>query len=585
MNPRGPMKTKKIYSFITCFFLQLFLFSLLSAQQAELYFRTNPSVEWSFFDTIARGELYATPIQTRAKTEYTAERKAEPFFSGFVSANLYSLGWSGLNTGRWAQTNDQEEDSQYLLQDPSYRQFFHLERPVFEFGIRFGSEHFFATTAINFNTDSISNYARDNSGKGLTGFWNPSKSFSYWLFPELGYLSYSTENTLFAIGRFPTGIGFGQNNIFLNGKASYDQAQIQWHTKGFRFFMFAGTSASHLNQAEWAVQSMTSQNTENGESKSEWGWDSLNNHDASTQNQIPLKLFTYHRIEFTPFSKIGLGLSEMQLVGGKVPEIANLLPTNYWHNTYSAGISNVMILADFWITPLPSVMLWGEYLMDDSKSPAEDERAKPRSWAWSLGGIYVLPLHYKDFKTSFMVEYSHVDEWTYNRWQPWLTMYQRQILTGGHRGFDSPLGHSLGGDLDSISVRLVSLSRKAERVELSYTFTAKGPVYLGRIWTGTGKDLDGDGTGDTVYIPIYYDFDWWYEQLVGDETLNLDSFLAVPPRYIHDLNLTINWPLKQALTAHANINTRFTQNAAHIKNKTTTELIWSLGIAWQYGKN
>ncbi|HPX47072.1 MAG TPA: capsule assembly Wzi family protein [Treponemataceae bacterium] len=559
--------------------------------QARLRFKTDHAAEWERMESIRRGELLPTAVHTIPEAESAVESSAaesstaESSVGIFAGTNLFALGWSGLDSGRWSEDSPTGKDTSYTIQQPSYRNRFALAHPALEFGVYFGSERFYGTTSIDFNTDTFTWYSTKQGESGITGFWNPLDVLSWWIFPETGYLSYADDRVTLAAGRFPSGIGFGNTNLFLNGQASfYDQIQFSWRTDKFRFFSMAGTSASHLNEEEYAVQNMSTQwIDEEGELRNSWGWDVINNHDASTQTIVPIKFFTYHRIEFKPASRIGFGVSEMQIVGGKAPELANLLPTVYWHNTYSAGISNVMILADIWIAPVRSLMLWGEYLMDDSKSPAEDELAKPRSWGWSFGGTFAPPVHVHDFRFSLSAEYSHVDRWTYNRWQPWLTMYQRHVLTGGYRGFDTPLGHPEGGDVDSAELRLTALSRRGARLEVGYSYTAKGPVYLGRIWTGQSKP-DGDGNTQTVSIPVYYDFDYWYGRLVGDGKVTLDGLLGSAVKHTHALSAALSWPLPHGFEADAGFDIRVIMNAEHIEGKRALETVWKTGLVWRYDK-
>ena len=113
----------------------------------------------------------------------------------------------------------------------------------------------------------------------------------------------------------------------------------------------------------------------------------------------------------------------------------------YWHNTYTAGVSNVILHVDAWGVPVDGLLLRGEFLMDDTKSAAEqDAESKPNSWAWQLGATWVLPLSSRDWKVAVEAEYSHVDTWTYNRWQPWLVIPAaddgRRLVRLRH-----PLGH------------------------------------------------------------------------------------------------------------------------------------------------
>lgn len=555
---------------------------VLSAQNAKLLFRTTPALEWSLFSAIAHGELFPTAIHSLTQQEAKSLGAPVENASGALSqknfaqaqiiVNPFILGWSGFDTKRYE--GQEESSAEAHKKDPSYRNRFSLDYPVLSLGFNFGTENFYGTTAIDFNTDSASHHSTQEKPQGIIGFKDYLAIFSYMIFPERGYLSYANDTITLAAGRFPTGIGFGDTNIFLNGQSSYDHIEFSFKTSHFRFFSLMGSSASHLNKAETWIQ-----NFEGLEPNKGYGWDYINNHDSSTQTLVPLKLYTYHRIEWQFFNTLGIGISEMQLMGGKAPELVNLFPTMYWHNTYTAGISNVMILADAWVQPLPGLMIFGEFLMDDSKAPSEIEMSKPNCWGWSFGAYYVPPIQLLEYRLALTAEYHHVDRWTYNRWQPWLTMYQREVATGGHYGFDSPLGHPAGGDVDSTKLRLIALSKKRARFELGYEYIAKGPVYLSRYWEGTGKV---DGEEQTIYIPLYYDFDWWYKKfdVQGNETL--ESLIGSTVKHSHVLTAKVLYPFAQHFECNAGVDYRYIINAEHTKGKTAHEIVWKAGVAWKY---
>jgi len=570
MNNRAPSSGSPRFRPAAALILSalLFLPAPLRAQQGRMLDTRDTVLEWAWLDRIGRGVNIPTTVQTISAAEAAsygvdtgAAACSEPLVSGRLSVQPFLLGWSGLDSGRW------KGDNQERLTDGSYLTRFRLDNPILDLGLSFGSDAFYGTTQINFGTDSHAYYAGES---GLSGIWSTDDYIGKWTFPDTGYLSWSDRHLTLAAGRLRAGIGLGEANILLNGQARwYDQAQFAWWSGKLRFYGFWGTSSTHLDDDEYAVQSCN--------------WDTINNHDASTASLVPYKFFSYHRVEYKPFRAAGFGLSEMQLVGGKVPDLLNILPGAYWHNTYTAGVSNVMLHADAWTVPFPGFLLRGEFLMDDSKAPYEDREAKPNCWAWELGARYVLPVAGRDWRFAFDAEYSHADRWTYDRWQPWLTMYQRQLLTGGYRGFDIALGHPDGGDVNQYGLSFVALAKSGRRLEAGYTLTDKGPVYLGRYWKGTGKDLDGDGSPDEVIIPVYYDFDDWYESLVGDGKLTLAGLLGSTRTWTQAFSLKAVWPLGPRWEANAEIDFRYIRNAEHVEGNTATETVWKTGLTWTIG--
>jgi len=532
----------------------------LTAQDARLLNSRDAPLEWAYMDRLRGGQNIPTTIQTMSVREasfYGLDTGYTPIdgpqVAGNISIQPFAMGWSGLDISRH-------------LRDASLLNRLRLEDPVIAAAVTFSASSFFATTQLDFSTDSLARYADED---GISGFWKPGDYLSYWTFPEQGYLAWSFGQCTVAAGRLRTGIGLGDINIFLNGKARwYDQIQFSWWSSRFRFFTLLGTSSSHLDDAEYAIQSYTESDGDDS-----WGWDKLNNHDAATQTLVPFKMFTYHKFEFKPFDRLGFGIAEMQLVGGKVPDLTNVLPVVAWHNTYSAGVSNVMVQADAWFVPMKGLLIYGEYLMDDSRAPKEEGESKPSCWGWELGAKWILPAASPDWRFSLAAEYSHIDRWTYNRWQPYLTMYQRQLITGGHSGFDTPLGHPEGGDVDQAGISFTALARDGRRIVAGYTWICKGPVYLGMT-----SDVPYTVGGTTMYIPVYYD----YDDYAGDGAL--DALIGTTRKHSHVLNLDASWPLGKRWEANAGIDLRFVFNADHVEGKRAVESLWKTGFKWTYGK-
>lgn len=571
----------------------------LSAQDGKMLNARDPLLRFKLLERVARGQNAPTTVQSISirEAEYygisvdgrkVGETAGEPngtidgssdstsdgssdgqssaFFRGNFSLQPFIVGWNGLDLGRW------NGDGDAACKDASVLERLRLDDPVVLVGMEFGAGSLYGTSSIDFGTDTSARYADES---GVTGFWKPLDVLSYWTFPHEGYLGWSNHNITVAAGRLREGLGLGDENILLNGNARwYDQLQFSWWSDKAKFFSFLGTSSSRLDEAEYAIQSWT---TQDGDTAS-WGWDSVNNHDAATQSTVPIKLFTYHRVELKPFARIGFGISEMQLVGGAVPDLTNLLPTTVWHNTYSAGVSNVMMAADIWSVPIDGLLAWGEFLMDDSKAPAETGAAKPNCWAWELGATYVLPARSEGWLFAASAEWSHVDKWTYARWQPYLTMYQRQMMTGGHRGYDIPLGHTEGGDVDKLKISFEAIADDGKRIELGYAFIDKGPVYLGRYeknpaWTGAQDATHPE------YLPVYYD----YDNLTG-VTGSLDALLGSTRKYSHVVTLDATWPFGACWEANAGVDVRRIINVRHVKGELALETTYTAGLTWAYGK-
>lgn len=564
----------------------------LTAQNAHINFFSDPAMEWARYARIRSGKNIPTTIRNLTQAElrfygiqtpsknFALDNSSLHFFRPTLSVNPYILGWHGLTT----TPNDTDDPELFPTNrsprrtDSFYLDAFRLPDPILAFGLSFASEHLFATSQIDFNTDTIASKENRTGTSGLSAIWTPLDFLSYMNFPEQAYMAWTGEQSAVIAGRLEAGVGLGDANLLLNGQARwYDQIQYSWWSDKFRFFSFLGTSATHLSEEEHAVQTTRTPPGQTSAEPVTPGWDQASNHDYASGAQVPVKLFTVHRVEFKPFNRFGFGVSELQLVGGKVPDLSNLLPVVYWHNTYSAGVSNVSAHIDAWGVPVDGLLLRGEFLMDDTKSAKEEDAAsKPNSWAWQLGATWVIPASIRDWTLALEGEYSHVDEWTYNRWQPWLIMYQRQLTAGGWYGYDASLGHPAGGDLDEGRLRIIALSKGGARFEIGYSLTLKGPVYLGQIVKGEINDEELPGTKKPVYIPVYFDFDN-YTEYTG---LTLADLRSQPDKYQHGISVSGEMPLRNRLTAQAGAEIRYTVNDDHVKGKTSLESVWRISCRW-----
>lgn len=511
-------------------------------QKSHMLNLHSRSMEWQKLKRIQGGENIPTAVHSISASEasyygFTVDRylpaERKTFLSPVLRVQPFFTVWNNIDTERGSR-------------DFSLRKRLGMEDEILAAGITFGTESFFASFQFDMSTDEL---VRKADSSGFLGFWQPQVYGKWMTFPREGYLSWAGENISFFAGRMKTGIGLGEENLILNGQASwYDSLQFTWWDEKFKFFSMIGSSSAHLSDGEWAVQKQQ--------------WDDINNHDDSATADIPLKMFTYHRFEWKPVRRFGIGVTEMQLIGGKVPDLFNLLPMVTWHNTYSAAVTNVMFQADFWALPLDGLLIQGEFLVDDLQSAVETGESKPNCLAWELGALYTLPLDIPGWIFFLSGEYSHADRWTYTRWQPYLSMYQRQVSSGGHSGLDTPFGHSEGGDVDSFKFSVGAVTEQGGRIELGYKYLIKGPVYL--------NDLVYDGNG---FLPVYYD------QVSNP---GVAAVLDKPDKHSHCFLLEAVWPFLKHFEASAGLDLRYVMNASHEKGKKAFETIFKTGILWHY---
>jgi len=382
-------------------------------------------------------------------------------------------------------------------------------------------------------------------------------------FPRRSYVAWVGKGYGVALGRFPAGMGWGKLSVsLLNPRANwYDQIHFHLESGTLRFTSMIATSSAQLSKAEEEIQF---RKKEDGSSF----WDSQNDHDFAGHDQA-IKLANWHQIEWKPAHWLEIALAEMSVMGGRLPSLSFVLPSAIWHNVYAAGYSNVGVSLSAAVVPLSGLLISGELFVDDVLSYDETSTTKPQALAWLGTARWSKALTGKLLLDSGL-EYQHVDQWTYTRWNPYLAMYQRQALTGGRRSLDQSLGAPWGPDYDSIGAYANLRFRSGASLQLSYEFIRKGPIYQGMA---SQVSFGSDGTtSQKIWVPVYYD----YDKYAGDGAL--EAILSRPDEYRHLVTLTGALPLGEAVDFKLSATFGFYQNFGHISGATDTAFLLYAGI-------
>lgn len=279
--------------------------------------------------------------------------------------------------------------------------------------------------------------------------------------PREGYLSLSVDHFEAVVGRTQAGIGFGYfGNLFLNGHANYyDRVAFAAYSDHFKYFYMFGSSDPLLTPTEQRIQN------------SAWEFPSFN---------APHKTYVYKRLEFRPWKRLLLGAGEASVMGGVAPDLSNLNPFNMWHNTYAYGYQNSLFVLDASLVPVKGLHLFGEFIIDDILLKREAGSRMPTALGWQAGAQFVFQVG-KDFRAQAGVEYTHVDPWTYNAFQPYLMYYQRQSYASivNDSYMDIPLGYTFGSDLDHYGAYFRLISKGGALTDVSYFHMIQGEPILG----------------------------------------------------------------------------------------------------------
>jgi len=384
-----------------------------------------------------------------------------------------------------------------------------------------------------------------------------------WKFPQEGWISAGNAHSWIAAGRFKAGLGEGHfTNTLLNSKSEwYDQIQGAVGNKNFRFTALIGSASTQLTKSEAEIQ-FKPRTTYDAANNSINPWDAMNDHDFTDQIEA-VKMFAYRQLEARFWGRLRIGVAEMNMIGGKIPGLADILPTGFWHNNYSAGYTNVMMSLSSSVVPIDGLLLFGEFTLDDFQGADEGADSKPAQYAWQAGGRYSFKPTDNLLITSGG-EYTYASEWVYCRWQPYLTMYDRHII-GPSWTTDWPLGFAYGPDAQHVGVFTKASLKSGASLEVDYEYLQKGPIYMGM--------MDGNGN------PIYYDYD---TRTDITRTTSLAAIRTQPDQLSHCITLKLAWPLPKGFEVSGTLQYWIHSNYRNVAGDSRQFLLYSAGVRWKY---
>ncbi len=276
-------------------------------------------------------------------------------------------------------------------------------------------------------------------------------------FPYHGYIEYGNETFDLAVGRFPIKWGWSEYPLTISPTTYQDNLTFSANFSSVKYYFHAISSYPLLSPAEREIQENFS-----------------DQHTPGIYFDDPSKYIFAHRIEFD-LGRFEFGLGELNIVGGKTPDLIDANPVVIFHNTYGEGYSNVVACADTKLEITKDISVYGELSMDDFEGSTETGSGyKPTAYGFNLGGRY----NFGDF--AFWLEYDHVSEWMYvTNYLPYLRINVRQFhLNNGGTGrllVDYPLGFMYGPDAKMFSLG-VDGSLLDIKISAEYNYLVKGTV-------------------------------------------------------------------------------------------------------------
>jgi hypothetical protein len=282
--------------------------------------------------------------------------------------------------------------------------------------------------------------------------------------PDIGFFSYQNEKIGFRIGRQKLKWGPGERGLVLSDASPY------YDSIGFRFSV-DGKIPKQLNYAFEYISIdpyLTDEELKIQSSTTDGKSDRIYNDE--------FKSLIAHRIDFLFFDNFRIGISELNLVGGKFPDLACLSPFILFHNNYYFGFTNVMGSIDFSYSPFRNFQLYGELAVDDLKLSIE-ENDLPAAYGVLLGGEYVNKLY--SFYISLLYEFAYTSDYIYNRNLPYLKFTNRFRNLSQYPKkmniIDFPTGFYSGPDSTSHFIKFQLINPPKFSSEFSLEYLSKGP--------------------------------------------------------------------------------------------------------------
>jgi hypothetical protein len=105
-----------------------------------------------------------------------------------------------------------------------------------------------------------------------------------------------------------------------------------------------------------------------------------------------IRMLLAHRLEFRPWEKLTLAISENVMYKDDFLDVRFLNPSFIYHNLHQRSKFNAIAHAELAYVPVSGIRLYGQFALDQAVAPNEDPDEEDTAWALSLGLEVAKPL-------------------------------------------------------------------------------------------------------------------------------------------------------------------------------------------------
>ncbi|MDR1317680.1 MAG: capsule assembly Wzi family protein [Spirochaetales bacterium] len=254
-------------------------------------------------------------------------------------------------------------------------------------------------------------------------------------------------------------------------------------------------------------------------------------HTDDNQDGVPdsierFKLFMAHRFEVLPFDSLRIALNESVIYGGKYPDLRIFNPMLVYHNFYLKDNMNSMMSLELDYVPLPGVLLYGQFAMDQLSTSFEQDVYGRDIEPNAVG--YMAGLEYRRAAGSGYIsagyEYVQTSPWLYIREHPLVSYLStrrihseaRKDVLGDHNYFylNTPLGYVYGSDviINSFMVSYTAAFRWALYAEYRLMYIGENGINSA---FNTDSAWDKKTPSGDFEVKYYVSLGGWYRFTAG----------------------------------------------------------------------